>query len=187
MEPNELLDIMHIVTKLKAVVRHCATDENRMESVADHCFSMAFMAMLIEDHFQDLDMHKVICMCLIHDLGEAFTMDIPTFIKTKEDEDKEFEIYLSWVKELPVDIRDHFTSLIEEMNALKTREAKLYKALDKMDALIAHNESDISTWLPLEYDLQYTYGKKECSFDPFIQSLRDAIDEQTSQKIKSGK
>ncbi len=34
--------------------------------------------------------------------------------------------------------------------------AELYKALDKMEALIQHNEADISTWLPLEYELQLT-------------------------------
>ena len=32
-----------------------------------------------------------------------------------------------------------------------------YKALDKLEALISHNESDIETWLPLEYDLQLSY------------------------------
>ena len=32
-------------------------------------------------------------------------------------------------------------------------EAKVYKALDKLEAVIAHNESDISTWLPLELSL----------------------------------
>ncbi len=48
--------------------------------------------------------------------------------------------------------------LFAEMNALKTDEAKVYKALDKLEAVIAHNESDINTWLPLEYELQQTYA-----------------------------
>ena len=40
------------------------------------------MAMLITPEFPEADMDKVIRMCLIHDLGEAFTGDIPTFDKT---------------------------------------------------------------------------------------------------------
>ena len=39
-----------------------------------------------------------------------------------------------------------------------TDEAKVYKSLDKLEALISHNESDITTWLPLEYSLQLSYG-----------------------------
>ena len=48
------------------------------------------------------------------------------------------------------------------METLETSEAKLYKALDNMEAVIQHNESDISTWLPLEYELQLTHGEKAC-------------------------
>ena len=50
--------------------------------------------------------------------------------------------------------------LFTEMNALKTEEAKVYKALDKLEAVIAHNESDISTWLPLEYELSRPMQRK---------------------------
>ena len=44
------------------------------------------MAMAVADEFSELDMNKVIKMCLIHDLGEAITGDIPTFYKTATDE-----------------------------------------------------------------------------------------------------
>ena len=51
-----------------------------------------------------------------------------------------------------------------EMEEQRTLEAKIFKALDKMEALISHNEADISTWLPLEYELNLTYGRRRCSF-----------------------
>ena len=57
----------------------------------------------------------------------------------------------------------------------RRREAKLYKALDKLEALIQHNEADISTWLPLEYDLQMTYGQEECEAFPYIRRLREIV------------
>lgn len=44
-------------------------------------------------------------------------------------------------------------AMFEEMEALQTKEARVYKALDKLEAVIQHNQSDIRTWLPLEYEL----------------------------------
>ena len=68
--------------------------------------------------------------------------------------------------------------------ALETEEAKIYKALDKMEALIQHNEADISTWLPLEYDLQLTYGEKEVGFSDYMKQLREAVNQVSKEKIK---
>lgn len=70
------------------------------------------------------------------------------------------------------------------MAALETEEAKIYKALDKMEALIQHNEADISTWLPLEYDLQLTYGEKEVGFSDYMKQLREAVNQVSKEKIK---
>lgn len=47
------------------------------------------MAFLLKNNFTDVDTSKVIEMCLIHDLGESFTGDIPTFEKKQEDGKKE--------------------------------------------------------------------------------------------------
>ena len=51
-------------------------------------------------------------------------------------------------------------------------EARIYKALDKMEAIIQHNEADVSTWLPLEYDLNLTYGVPESHAEPYLERLR---------------
>ena len=59
-----------------------------------------------------------------------------------------------------------------EMDALETPEAKLYKALDKLEAVIAHNESPISSWLPWEYDLNLTYADEHVAFSPYLTALR---------------
>ncbi len=187
MEAKTLLDILGRAAKLKTNTRHCYTEEDRKESVADHSWRIALMAMLLtgEEEFKDLDMNRVIRMCLIHDLGEAFTGDIPTFEKTDHDAAKEDEIYLNWVEQFPEPQRTEWLGLLNEMIALETPEAKIYKALDKMEALIAHNESDIKTWLPLEYDLQYTYGQQNAAFSPTLKKIRSAIDDWTTKKIES--
>lgn len=184
MKQSELLKILEVAGRLKRTTRHCWTESDRKESVADHSWRIALMAMLLTPEFPDTDMDKVIRMCLIHDLGEAFTGDIPTFWKTKADEQKEERLFDSWVATLPEDTRAEWTALLAEMEALQTPEAKLYKALDKMEAVICHNESDISTWLPLEYALQLTYGAENVKFSPYMTELKGQIDAWTREKIE---
>lgn len=185
MTSREFLDILSRAAILKTTPRHCFTEENRRESVADHSWRMALMAMLLsgEPEFQDTDMNKVIRMCLIHDLGETFTGDVPTFEKTDADADTEDALFMDWVRSFPGAQRQEWLELLDEMGKLQTKEAQTYKALDKLEAVISHNESDISTWLPLEYDLQLTYGKENVQFSEYLKALSACIDEWTRKKI----
>lgn len=80
--------------------------------------------------------------------------------------------------------RNRFIKLYEEMEELQTLEAKIYKALDKMEAVIQHNQADISTWIPLEYELQFTYGEEQVEFSEYLKSLREEINHQTRNKIE---
>lgn len=147
------------------------------------------MAMLLsgEKEFQGADMDKVIRMCLIHDLGEAFTGDVPTFEKTGTDEVKEEALYADWVESFPKAQKLEFQSLLAEMAEQTTVEAKIYKALDKLEAVIQHDESDISTWISLEYELQLTYGKEQVQFSPYLREFKKAVDEWTREKIEKNK
>ncbi|MBO6150294.1 MAG: HD domain-containing protein, partial [Clostridium sp.] len=87
----------------------------------------------------------------------------------------------------PEPFRQEVNEMLAEMDARETGEAKLYKALDRLEALIAHNEADIATWLPLEYDLQYTYGKDDMRFSPVLMKLREEVDRVTTEKIQDAK
>lgn len=183
MRPEELLSILSVAEKLKCNTRHSDTSSGRRESVAEHSWRLALMAMLLEDEFPDMDIDRVIRMCLIHDLGEAFTGDIATFDKTEADSEKEEQIYREWIESFPEVQRKQFQELLTEMSALQTKEAKLYKALDKLEAVIQHDEADIASWLPLEYDLQLTYGAKEVAFSSYLLKLKEQIDRRTIEKI----
>lgn len=187
MKPKELLEILSVAERLKCNTRHCYTSSGRHESVAEHSWRLSLMAMLLTEEFPEADMDKVIRMCLIHDLGEAFTGDIPTFEKTTADTEKEDSLLDSWVQTLPETAKAEFSALLAEMNALETQEAKIYKALDKMEAVIQHNESDIATWLPLEYGLQLTYGEENVRFSPYMQALKAEVNRRTRQKIEESK
>ena len=122
-------------------------------------------------------------MCLIHDMGEAFTGDIPTFEKSEKDEEKEASLLNEWVMQLPEPFASEMQELYREMEERKTLEARIYKALDNLEALIQHNESDISTWIPLEYDLQMTYGNDKVQFSEYLTKLRDQVREDSKSKI----
>jgi putative hydrolase of HD superfamily len=187
LKPEELLRILSQAARLKTTMRHCYTEEGRRESVADHSWRIALIAMLMTgiEEYQDFDMNKVIRMCLIHDLGESFTGDIPTFEKDSADKKVEDDLFERWVDAFPEPQRAEWIGLLAEMKALETKEAKLYKALDKIEAIISHNESDISTWLPLEYDLQLTYGKENMQFSKYMTELRAEVDAWTIEKIEA--
>lgn len=187
MKPAELLEFLAMAEKLKCNTRHSYTSSGRHESVADHSFRLALMTYMVSDEVPEIDTDKVIRMCLIHDLGEAITGDIPSFEKTDSDEAAEDSAVSGFVNQLPEYWKKQLGEMYSEMNELKTPEAKLYKALDKLEAVIQHNEADISTWLPLEYDLQLTYGTEECSFNEYINSLRDEVRSVSEKKIKDNR
>ena len=147
MEIRRLLDFLKTAEQLKCNTRHSYTSNGRLESVAEHSWRLALMAMLVGDEFSELDMDKVIKMCLIHDMGEAITGDIPAFEKTDKDR--------------------------------KVENKKVEQLMD--------NEADISTWIPLEYDLQMTYGNEECKFTEYIQRLRDEVRKDSKRKIEESK
>ncbi|MDO4353294.1 MAG: HD domain-containing protein [Clostridia bacterium] len=187
MKPAELLEFLAMAEKLKCNTRHSYTSSGRHESVAEHSFRLALMAYMVSDEVPEIDTDKVIRMCLVHDLGEAITGDIPSFEKTDSDEAAEDSAVSGFVNQLPEYWKKQLGEMYSEMNELKTPEAKLYKALDKLEAVIQHNEADISTWLPLEYELQLTYGTEECSFNEYINSLRDEVRSVSEKKIKANR
>lgn len=187
MKPEELLDILHTIEKLKDTTRHCYNPGGRKESVAEHSWRMTMMAYLLKEEFPNADIDKVIKMCLIHDLGEVFTGDIPSFYKTGDDEKKEKDLLTNWVNSLPNPFNTEFAALFNEMNELKTTEAKIYKACDNLEAVISHNESDLSTWLPNEFTLNRVYGNDKVEFSPYLKEFRKLLTDETDKAIEDYK
>ena len=186
MEPRTLIEALAVAGWLKDVTRHCDTARGRRESVAEHSWRLTLLAYLVSDEFPEADLTKLLKMCLIHDLGEAFTGDIPSFEKTAANEAREDELLRGWVASLPEPFRAEMQALYAEMNACESLEARIYKALDNLEAVIQHNEAPLSTWLPLEYDLQMTYGTDKAAFSEYLTRLRDQVREDSRRKIAAG-
>lgn len=183
MDARELLNALTIAERLKDTTRHCYTSKGRHESVAEHSWMMTVMAFFMKNEFPDADMNKVIQMCIIHDLGECFTGDVPTFMKTKEQECTEKDLLYDWVESLPETTQAEMKALYKEMEERQSIESKIYKAIDSLEALIQHNFSDLATWSENEFTLNLTYADDRVDFSTYLSDLRNAIREDTLLKI----
>ena len=170
MEIQTFLNVMHVAERLKDAVRHGYSSGGRRESVAEHSWRITLMAYFLQDEFPEADMNRVMEMCLVHDLGECFTGDIPTFLKTNADEQREEELLFDWVRSLPEPYATRLNDLYAEM-----------------EAVLQHNEAPLSTWIPREYELNMTYGFDQAAFSPYLTALREQMLRDTKQKIENSK
>ena len=184
MEEETLLQFLDLAEKLKCHTRHSWTSSGRQESVAEHVYRLLVFAWLVREEFPDYDMNRVMELALFHDMGEALTGDIPAFEKDKEDEKKEEQAQEKIAGMLPEPYRERLADIFREVEKKETKESRLLAALDKLEALIQHNEADLSTWLPLEYDLQLTYGQEQTKSIPYMKKLRESVYEDSVKKME---
>jgi putative hydrolase of HD superfamily len=159
--------------------------------VAEHSWRLALMAMLLRDEFPELDAGKVLRMCLIHDLGEAIGGDIPAPEQARRREggasagkaEQERRDLVTLLEPLPTARQLEFTTLWDEYEAAATPEARLVKALDKLETILQHNQgknpADFDYAFNLDYGRQYTGGH------PVIVELRRLLDEETERRAES--
>ena len=183
MDVRMLLDFMSLAEKLKCNTRHSWTSDGRHESVAEHTCRLCVFAWLVKEEFPQLSMDHVMKLCLFHDMGEAVTGDIPCFEKKDCHREAEDEGIKKAASMLPEKYEKELLEMFRELDENKTEEAKLVHALDKMEAVIQHNEAPIDTWIPLEYDLQLKYGQEQAKAFPYLAELRRAVEEDTRRKI----
>lgn len=183
MDTNVFLDFLHVLERMKCNTRHSWTSTGRHETVAAHSWRLAVMALLLRDELPGVGMDRVLRMCLIHDFGEAVTGDIPSFEKTGDNEETERRAVAGMLAPLPEPLRGELSALFAEMDGLETPEAQVYKALDKLEAVIQHNEAPLDTWTPLEYQLNQDYGQAEAEPFPVLKDLRAQALRDTRDKI----
>ena len=103
--------------------------------------------------------------------------------KTDANEETERQAIAELLSPLPDGLRGELTALFAEMDALATPEARVYKALDKLEVVVQHNEAPLDTWLPLEYELNQTYGIPETAPFPPLAALREQARLDTLAKL----
>lgn len=108
--------------------------EEHCETVAEHCFSMSTLAIFVKDnYFSDLDIGKVLTLCLIHEFGEIIAGDITPQdgISLEEQSKKEEDGVRRLLTGMPN--AEYYVSLWIEFEKGSSLEAKLVRQLDKLD------------------------------------------------------
>lgn len=107
------------------------------ESIADHSFGVALVAMLLTDALraegQVVDGERVLRMALVHDAPEARTGDVPMPVKSAEVERALDEVDARLASEL---LPDELYSSWREAEAAESLEARIVKAADKLQMMI---------------------------------------------------
>lgn len=183
MKTDNLIAFLDAAEKLKCNTRHSWTSSGRQESVAEHSWRLCVFAWLLRHEFPELKMERVIELCMFHDIGEALTGDFAAFHKGEQEEHREEEALKQLTELLDGPEKEELAELLREVVEKKTPEAVLFTALDKMEALLQHNEAPISSWLPLEYELQMEYGNEQSGAFPYTKMLRERLRQDSLRKI----
>ena len=172
------------IENLKSVTRTAWTKTGRRESTAEHSWRLAMLLMVLREDFKDLDIDKAIKMSLVHDLGELYDGDISAKLQNDNDnkaymEEKAMRRMLTT---LPDGISEKIYDLWKEYNECCTKEAKLVKAMDKLETIVQHNQGDNPEDFDYEFNLQY--GKQYFMDNEILEYMRYIIDEDTKESIK---
>jgi len=191
MNLQNTLKFLHVAEGLKRELRHSWLSDGRQESVAEHTWRVALMAMAIEEHLpQKVSSERLLKMIIIHDLVEVYATDIPAFdtmndIKAKEQKRQNEIKAIEKIRNLlGNDTGQQFYDLWFEFEHKKTYEAKVANALDKLEAQIQHNEAAIETWLPIEHEMVFLLGKYT-DFDNVLDELKGIIEAEGVEKIQT--
>lgn len=136
---------------------------DRNENDAEHAWHMAIMAFLLKEYAnEEVDISKVMLMCLIHDVveidaGDTYAYDEVNLKTQKEREDKAKERIFSM---LPDDQKDILISLFDEFEEGKTPEAKFAKAMDNLQPLLLNNSNNGGDWRMHGVNKTQVYGRQ---------------------------
>ncbi|MFR6634551.1 MAG: HD domain-containing protein [Alistipes onderdonkii] len=131
--------------RLKDVLRTAHTSTGRHESTAEHSWRLALLAAVLTGERPRLDMQRVLLMCLVHDLGEAYDGDIPAVAQMADGTKEAAELAAmdKLTRMLPPAAGTAIRKIWEEYEACQTPEARWVKALDKAETIIQHNQVPI--------------------------------------------
>ena len=167
MSLKKLFKFSEVVGRLKNVRRsgwisHVGIEDP--ESVADHSFRCAILAMCIGD-LADVDIEKLVKMLLLHDIQEALTGDYDIFAKKKigikkfraQEKNAAREI----LSQLPSELMEEYVAVWEEFEDRKTREAILANDIDKIEMMMQALEYEKEGYDPEKFEEFWTRVKNE--------------------------
>ena len=188
---SSIIQVLTLAERLKFELRHSYTSTGRQESVAEHCWRMSLMAVLIEPLLTEkVNTARLLKMIIIHDLVEAEAGDVSALDVLRNPEIRELKSANE--KRAIENIRrmlketngQEIYDLFYEFEGKETYEAKVANALDKLEVQLQHNQADISTWEEIEYEMSYLMDK-HVLFDNTLLELKNQIESAADAKMKS--
>ena len=159
------LDFSLEIDKEKNIFRQThLSGHGRNENDAEHAWHMAVMAYILREYAnEDVDISKVMLMCLIHDIveidaGDTYAYDEEALKTQKEREAAAKERIFSL---LPEDQKEEMTDLFDEFEEWKSPEAKYAHALDNLQPLILNNSNDGGDWVEHGVSAGTVYGRQK--------------------------
>ena len=188
MTPEELagtLDFLRAAEQLKTAARSGWTSAGRQESVAEHTWRLCLMALVLHPHFPEVDFARLVKICIVHDLGEAIGGDVPAPEQALRGGSKaadERRDLLALLAPLPDAARAEITALWDEYEAAATPEARLAKALDKLETILQHTQGAN----PPDFDYRFNlgYGRRFTAGHPVLDELRRVLDAETERRAR---
>ena len=183
-ELDGVLAFLRAAERLKTVTRSGWTSTGKAESVAEHTWRLCLMAMVLYGRADDVDLARLLKMCLIHDLGEAIGGDVPApaQIAGRPKAGQERADLLSLVEPLPAAGRREILELWDEYEAASSPEAKLAKGLDKLETILQHTQGRNPD--DFDYAFNLDYGQRYTAADPVLAALRSRLDQVTAQRAR---
>lgn len=135
-----LLELQQRILSLKLLPRTGWLQRglSNVESVAEHTFGVATMALFIGDQIPDLDRGRLLAIALLHDLAEALIGDLPAsarrHIGVAVKQAAERQALIELMTGLPQ--AEEYLELWTEYAQASSREARLVKALDQLEMLL---------------------------------------------------
>lgn len=173
---------MREAERLKSVLRSAHTASGRQESTAEHTWRLCLLAMVFESQFQGLDFTRMLKLCVIHDLGEALSGDIPAVDQqhTPHKSAQERADLLTLMQSLPADLSADFMALWEDYENASSPEARVVKGLDKLETILQHNQGQN----PPDFDYAFNlgYGQKYMGAHPLLSQIRALLDADTQAR-----
>ncbi len=149
---NQQLAFLAEVDQLKNILRQSLVmDKSRRENDAEHSWHIALMAMTLHEYAasDQVDLHRVLQMALLHDLveidaGDTFAYDTEGYRDKAAREQAAADRLFSL---LPPDQAQHFRSLWEEFDRMETADALYASAIDRLQPLLANHRTGGHTWI----------------------------------------
>jgi putative hydrolases of HD superfamily len=183
-ELEGILAFLRIAERLKSTPRSGWTTAGERESVAAHTWRLSLMAAVLSDRFPEIDLARLLKICLIHDLGEALHGDVPAPEQAAlgGKAAREREDLQTVLAPLPERLRVELTALWDEYEAAATPEAQLAKGLDKLETILQHTQG--LNPADFDYGFNLTYGQAYTAAHPILAAIRARLDQATEARAR---